>query len=220
MATILENFKYKEIELIKASNDILKGYGVLVKENYKDYPIEIVTWPKPDWRTVDKGTGNEGGTTEGIFQFEWKNNTLFGVNNAVNDKTDYSKNGIYTLGWNCNPNEINEKEITPNNSRFFTWHANYHPDGGQLFFPLDRTPFVAPLALPGDNITLADFKAFYFDGSAGLYIHPGVWHEAVFPLVKKSRFFDKQGKVHARISCDFAQEFNSYLAFPTNKIDL
>ena len=38
MATILENFKYKEIELIKASNDILKGYGVLVKENYKDYP--------------------------------------------------------------------------------------------------------------------------------------------------------------------------------------
>ena len=61
MATILENFKYKEIELIKASNDILKGYGVLVKENYKDYPIEIVTWPKPDWRTVDKGTGNEGG---------------------------------------------------------------------------------------------------------------------------------------------------------------
>jgi hypothetical protein len=21
------------------------------------------------------------------------------------------------------------------------WHANYHPDGGQLFFPLDREPF-------------------------------------------------------------------------------
>ena len=37
MATILENFKYEEIELIKVSNDILKGYGVLVKENYKDY---------------------------------------------------------------------------------------------------------------------------------------------------------------------------------------
>ena len=32
------------------------------------------------------------------------------------------------------------------------WHCNYHPDGGQLFFPLEARPFLVPLALPGDDV--------------------------------------------------------------------
>src|SRR5207237_148104 len=44
------------------------------------------------------------------------------------------------------------------------WHANYHPDGGQLFFPLDASPYVVPLALPGDDVRPEDFVCFRFDG--------------------------------------------------------
>ena len=98
------------------------------------------------------------------------------------------------------------------------WHANYHPDGGQLFYPLDNKPFISPLALPGDNISIDSFKAFYFNGRQGLYIHPNIWHEGVFPLSEKAKFFDKQGKVHARISCDFASEFKSYLSFALKEL--
>ena len=91
------------------------------------------------------------------------------------------------------------------------WHANYHPDGGQLFFPLDRQPFYVPLALPGDDITPQKFVCFRFSGDRGLYIHPNIWHEGVFTARGTQRFFDRQGAVHARVSVDFAREFNCLL---------
>ena len=94
------------------------------------------------------------------------------------------------------------------------WHANYHPDGGQLFFPLEPGAFVIPLALPGDDIAPESFKAFHFSGGQGLYIHPNVWHETIIPLVDRMRFFDRQGKVHARISVHFGREFGVYLSVP------
>jgi ureidoglycolate hydrolase len=94
------------------------------------------------------------------------------------------------------------------------WHANYHPDGGQMFFPLQEAPFYVPLALPGDDVTPSDFTCFRFDGSRGLYIHPEIWHDGVFPLRGHQRFHDRQGAVHARISVDFAREFNCLLEAP------
>ncbi len=94
------------------------------------------------------------------------------------------------------------------------WHANYHPDGGQLFFPLDRKPFLVPLALPGDDVAPAKFVCFRFDGSRGLYIHPNIWHEGVFATRGTQRFFDQQGAVHARVSVDFAREFGCLLEAP------
>ena len=51
-----------------------------------------------------------------------------------------------------------------------TREANYHPDGGQVFFPVTKEPFVLLLALPGDDIKLEDFVAFYCDGSCGVQI--------------------------------------------------
>ena len=39
-------------KLIKATPDSLKGYGLLV-DDYKNYPLEIVTWPKPAGRPID-----------------------------------------------------------------------------------------------------------------------------------------------------------------------
>ena len=60
-----------EIPLIKATNESLKGYGYLI-DSYESSKVEIVTWPKQGWREIDKGTGNEGGSTEGSFDTWWE----------------------------------------------------------------------------------------------------------------------------------------------------
>ena len=129
------------------------------------------------------------------------------MNNAVKDE--------YLLGWSVNPDEANRNNTTEElPARVLLWHANYHPDGGQLFFPVDGSPFVTPLALPGDDVTPDKFVNFYFDGSHGLYIHPNIWHEGIFPLARKAHFFDKQGSIHARVSVNFAKEFGVFLEVP------
>ena len=205
-----------EIPLIRATNDNLKGYGNLV-DNFDDCQIQITKWPKQGWREIDPGTGDEGGITEGSFEVWWDKNILYGKNNAVPHKNinNYEKDDVYLLGYSCHPNDKNTKHNTEEIEDIYLWHANYHPDGGQLFFPEEKKPFVCALALPGDDVKPENFKAFYFDGSMGLYIHPYVWHDAVFPINKSAKFKGKQGKVHARVSIDFSKEFNGYLKFKT-----
>ena len=201
-----------EIPLIEATNQNLKGYGYLVND-YDQCEIEIVTWPKQGWRNIEEGTGNEGGTTEGPFETWWEQNILYGRNNAVEHKSEYDKDGRYLLGYSSDPDDSKNNLITEDPTQIYIWHVNYHPDGGQLFFPEDNKPFISPLALPGDDIKPDNFKAFYFDGSQGLYIHPNTWHEGVFPTKGKATFKGKQGKVHARVSIDLVKEFRSYLYF-------
>ncbi len=197
-----------ELPLVAANAETLEGYGRLV-DDYAACEIEIVTWPAQGWRPVDPDTGNEGGTTEGVFEFWWQGEVLHGRNHAVDDS--------YLLGWSRRPEEASEEAEAPERGRVLLWHANYHPDGGQLFFPREGRPFVAPLALPGDDVKPKDFVAFYCDGTKGLYIHPGVWHEAVFPIAERASFDDRQGKVHARVSVNFVEEFDCYLSVPLKR---
>jgi hypothetical protein len=196
-----------EVPLVRASDVALAGYGRLVGRA-EDQPIEIVRWPAAGRRPVDADSGDQGGTTEGVFSCWWDGDRLMGRNEAVG--------GHYVLGFGSKPGFANENEPAPSR-RVLLWHANYHPDGGQLFFPLDGQPFVVPLALPGDDIRPERFKAFWFDGGTGLYIHPNVWHEGVFTTAESGRFFDKQGRVHARVSCNFAAEFGVLLNVPLPK---
>ncbi len=205
-----------EIPLIKATNESLKEYGYLI-DSYENSDIEIVTWPKQGWREIDKGTGNEGGATEGSFDTWWEGSTLYGQNNAVqHNDSEYEIDGKYILAYSSNPDTLvkNKKYEPP--SEMYIWHVNYHPDGGQLFFPTKPGVFISPLALPGDDVKVEDFKAFYFDGTKGLYIHPNIWHEGVFPIEEKSSFMGRQGKVHARVSIDLKEEFNKYINFKTS----
>ncbi|MFO0811488.1 MAG: ureidoglycolate lyase [Gemmataceae bacterium] len=187
--------------VVDATADSLKGYGCLVNSP-EDVKVEIVRWPAKGWRPVDIDTGDEAGTTEGIFISEWHGDVLYGRNEAVK--------GHYILGYAVDPGEANEGH-TRAPERLLLWHANYHPDGGQLFMPLDKRPFVVPLAKPGDDVKPEDFVCFRFDGSKGLYIHPEVWHEGVFSIAGTQRFFDRQGAVHARVSVDFPREFQCLL---------
>jgi hypothetical protein len=190
--------------VIEATAASLDGYGRLV-DDPDACVIEIVRWPARGRRPVDPDTGDEAGTTEGTFVCEWRGDILYGRNDAVG--------GHYILAYGEVPAAADPAHARPPR-RILLWHANYHPDGGQLFFPLDRKPYFVPLALPGDDVQPADFICFRFDGSRGLYIHPDIWHEGVFALAGTHRFFDKQGAVHARVSVDFAREFGCLLEAP------
>jgi len=194
--------------LVEASDATLDGYGFLV-DDPDECAIEIVRWPASGWRRVDEDSGNEGGTTEGTFESFWSGDVLRGRNAAVG--------GDYVLGWSCDPQAASAERQTVAREQVLLWHFNYHPDGGQLFFPLDRSPFVVPLALPGDDLAPERVVGFWCDGSRGLYIHPSVWHEGVFAVADRQRFFDRQGAVHARVSADFGVEFGCYLAVPLTR---
>ena len=176
----------------------LVGFGQCINCEHESFPIEIVRWPAQGWRPVDLDSGDEAGTTQGVFTSYWQGDVLYGRNEAVG--------GHYVLGYGTPPEFARENHSRPADS-ILMWHANYHPDGGQLFFPLEPKPFVVPLALPGDDVQPEDFVCFWFDGSSGLYIHPGVWHEGVFTCQGSQRFFDRQGAVHARVSVNFPDEF-------------
>lgn len=213
MDTNLHEFAYRpsmgvrreqETPVIAATAPSLAGYGCLV-EDPKTFPIEIVRWPAQGWRPIDENSGDQGGVVEGLFEFWWKDETLYARNNAVGDS--------YLFGWSNWPEEARAGG-THSRERALIWRANYHPDGGQLFYPTDGRGFLVPLALPGDDVTPEQFVSFWCDGSTGLYIHPNVWHGALVPLEDSAEFLDRQGRVHARVSIDFVKEFGCYLSVP------
>ena len=196
------------VPLVEATEESVAGYGYLV-DDPDECEIEISRWPAPGWRPVDQGTGDEGGVVEGIFHGEWRGDVLIGRNEAVG--------GEYVLGWSRDPQHACAEQATAPRDQVLLWHMNYHPDGGQLFFPLERKPFVVPVALPGDDLKPEHVVAFWCVGAKGLYIHPNIWHEGIFPVEDRQRFLDRQGRVHARVSCDIGREFGVYLSVPLKR---
>jgi len=221
MATTLSNFAGQDlaalpslargearahrVPLVAASKDSLAGFGRIVTDFAGDR-VTIVTWPQPAWRPIVAGTGNEGGTVEDRFVMERRGEVQHAVNLAVGRR--------YITGWFADPATASEQREPSDTSRVYTHEANYHPDGGQIFFPREGAAFVALLAKPGDDVGPADFVAFYCDGSFGIHIDPGVWHQPVFPLGATAQFDNRQGRVHACVAIDFLREFGCYLEVP------
>ncbi len=77
----------------------------------------------------------------------------------------------------------------------------YHTKHTQTFIPLSGKPFYMVLgkptcrrpdssfdhSQPGEP-NLDDVKCFYFDGSAGIVMHVGTWHEVPFPIDGDTHF--------------------------------
>jgi hypothetical protein len=196
-----------EAPLVVATPETLRGYGELVGDRAKQR-IEIVRWPAQGWRPVDTDCGDEAGTTEGIFECWWDGDVFRGTNGAVG--------GEYVLGFAKRPDDP-PRASQATSDRLLLWHANYHPDGGQMFFPKRVEPYVVPMALPGDDVRPEHFVTFWFDGSQGCYMHPNVWHEGVFTCGARGRFHDRQGAVHARVSVEFPREFGCLLSVPLRR---
>jgi ureidoglycolate lyase/seryl-tRNA synthetase len=186
-----------------ASDASLVGYGRVVT-SFADAAVDLVPWPVSGRRKLDAGTGLGGGVTSGPFKMRWRGDVLYADNHAVG--------GHYVTGWACAPEEASEERASGPRLRVLTHEANYHPDGGQIFFPRNGAPFVALLALPGDDVRPEDFVAFRFAGDVGVHINTGVWHQPVYPLWDEAEFDDKQGAVHACVSVDFPREFGCLLS--------
>jgi ureidoglycolate lyase len=190
---------------VVACLDSLRGLGHIVP-NFAAEGVTIVTWPQTGWRPIVPGTGNEGGMVQDCFIMERRGEVQHAVNRAVGRS--------YITGWYADPATASEQRAAENVDRIYTHEANYHPDGGQIFSPRAGAAFVALLAPAGDDVTPDKFVAVCCDGSFGIHIDPGVWHQPVFPLDSKAVFDDKQGRVHACVSVDFVTEFGCYLEVP------
>lgn len=68
--------------IVEATPSALEGYGCLI-DDPNERRVEIVGWPAKGRRPVDAGTGDQGGTTEGVFVSEWRGDVLYGRNEAV-----------------------------------------------------------------------------------------------------------------------------------------
>lgn len=77
----------------------------------------------------------------------------------------------------------------------------YHAKHTQTFIPLSGKPFIMVLGKPTrmrpdqtidesqpELPDLANVRAFYFDGSCGLCMHVGTWHEVPFPIEDATHF--------------------------------
>ena len=193
------------VPLVAVTDGALRGFGHVVPE-FRSGRVTIVTWPQGGWRPIVSGTGNEAGVVEDCFVMERRGELQHATNHAVGRS--------YVTGWFADPATASEARVAADTSRIYTHEANYHPDGGQIFASRDGVGFVALLARPGDDVQPEDFVAFYCDGSFGIHIDPGVWHQPVFPLSAAATFDDKQGRVHACVAVNFVSEFGCYLEVP------
>ena len=195
----------ERVPLLLATDAALAGYGRRVTD-FAAAEVTIVTWPQGGWRAVVPGTGNEGGIVADAFVMERRGEVQHATNLAVGRS--------YVTGWYADPATASESREPADVSRIYTHEANYHPDGGQVFFPRHGAAFVALLARPGDDVRPESFVAFLCDGSFGIHIDPGVWHQPVFPVARQASFDDKQGRVHACVAVNFVAEFGCYLEVP------
>lgn len=184
-----------EVPLIQATDESLIGYARKVFD-YEKEEVIIEPWPLKGWRKLVPGTGVEGGIAEDLFEFERNGEFFCATNHAVNRSYITAQ-----FDFGSQPG-------------LFVREANYHPDGGQVFFSNKGEPFIALLALPTDDVKPEHFKAFYCDGTFGIQLLPNVWHQPIFPINLPATFKNKQGKVHACVAVDFVNEFAVWLKIP------
>src|SRR5690606_27283618 len=109
------------VPLARVTDPAFQPYGRLVRD-FDAEQVIIETWPAPGWRPIEPGTGNEGGITGGLFQFQRRGGLMIGRNHAVD--------GHYITGWFTDPATASETDPDVDCSRVLVREANYHPDGG------------------------------------------------------------------------------------------
>eukprot|EP00053_Salpingoeca_punica_P013246 m.119403 g.119403 ORF g.119403 m.119403 type:complete len:237 (-) comp16150_c0_seq1:2032-2742(-) len=193
-----------QVPLVRATPESTRGFGTMFPyDQYDEQKVEIVPWPRPAGaRPIDAGSGVNGGVVEGQFLFAWDEKYLHARNFAVG--------GDYITG-----SLVKHSPDGKRREAVLVREANFHPDGGQVVAPMQKgDEFILLLAKPTENITPANFVAFYFDGSMGFQISPGTWHQPAYPLADAAQFKNKQGRVHACVTFDSVSEFDKWMEIP------
>ena len=99
-----EGLRRVTMPVVDATPATLDGYGRLV-DDPNECRVEIVQWPAMGSRPIDPGTGDEAGTTKGVFVSEWRGDILYGRNEAVG--------GHYVLAYATEPDEAREDNAAP-----------------------------------------------------------------------------------------------------------
>ncbi|GMI26139.1 hypothetical protein TeGR_g11719 [Tetraparma gracilis] len=210
--------KVHDVPLVEATDESLLGFGKVLSSadeiSCENRNFEIVKWPVQGRRQLDPGTGDEAGTTEGDFLVHWTGDFFHGKNLAV-----HTTNNVYLDGLGAPPERASKDDATASTENcIYLWMSDYHPDGGQLFFPREPIPFVVCLgpAAVGDDVKPSDMRAFRVPAGKGVYFHPGTWHNGVYIEREHSpaTFLTRQGRVHARVSASWASEFQTLLRVP------
>ena len=86
-------------------------------------------------------------------------------------------NNTYLDGLACPPEYASRKAsgCKADHECIYLWMSDYHPDGGQLFWPIEPIAFCVCLgpATVGDRVTPDDMRGFIVPEGYGIYIHPG-----------------------------------------------
>ena len=190
------------VPLVVLDQDTAAGYGSLIRA-IDEAQIVQRRWNPSGTRPVT--SGGYGDTVEGPFDIFWEGEMMFSENKAVGRRD--------LLGWRVDPEAARDDREPVDRSRLLVDEVNYHDDGGQAFIA-PGVPTVFLLAPPGDNVTPADFKAFFSDGTVGMNMDPGVWHTAPLPLADFATYDNKQGSIHATIGLWARAEWGLLLDVP------
>jgi ureidoglycolate lyase len=211
--------KVVNVPLKLANDENLSEIGAKLMRGPDDFTVEkgnfeIVKWPVSGWRQLDPNTGDEAGTTEGPFEVRWEGDHYFARNLAIN-----TTNNNYLDGLSALPEKATLSNPSSGDGEFiYLWMSDYHPDGGQSFWPEKPIPFCICVASSdyGDDIKPENMVAYKIPAGYGVYMRPGTWHNGVYVHKTNSpvTFTTRQGRVHGRVSCSWAAEFNTLIRVP------
>jgi hypothetical protein len=134
---------------VPATPASLAGFGRLV-DDAKQCAVEIVRWPAQGRRPVDADTGDQGGTTAGVFVSEWQGDILRPQRGGGRPLPPR----LWLSAAAC-PHRP-RADAAPHAAVACQLPSGWRP----AVFPLGRRPFYVPLALPGDEVTSQNFVCF------------------------------------------------------------
>ena len=184
---------------------ISPGYG-RIERDFPSAKIEIVRWPAQGWRPVDDDTGDQGGTTEGTFAFTWKGEVLYGRNDAVGDS--------YLIGWSRDPSEASETTPSPDRSGCWCGTPTTIPMAGSCSSRASAFPTSCRWRCPATTSRRRNLPASTATAVSASISIPASGTRRRCRWPRAAEFDDRQGRVHARASCNFVEEFGAYLTVP------
>ena len=156
------------------TDESLKGYGEIVRDPYK-HRIEIVPWPLGRLAPARCRHRHRGRHDRRHLRLRmarqrasWAATRRWAVTMSSAFASCRRRRNVPAWRWA--------------RAAFSCGIATTIPTAASSSGQIDGQPFVVPVAKAGDDLKPETFVAFWSDGSFGIYIHPGIWHEGVFPV--------------------------------------